>query len=80
MALSDEKSFDIDFYTITYDATSVQVRELTALVKANYTGVKEFSIKATDVLGNVSNIYLKDISISVPQPVGITGTIEGKEA
>lgn len=72
-------SFDIDFYTITYDATSIQVRELTALVKANYTGVKEFSIKAQDVLGNISNVYLKDISISVPQPVGITGTIEGKE-
>ena len=73
-------SFDIDYYTISYDSTSIQVRELTSLVRANYTGTKEFSITCTDVLGNISSVYTKNITVIVPTPTNITGSIEGKDA
>lgn len=73
-------SFDIDYYTISSLSGTFTVRELTALIKANYTGVRTFSITATDVLGNTSNVYSKDITISIPQPTNLIGSIEGKEA
>lgn len=73
-------SFDIDYYTISSLSGTFIVRELTALVKANYTGVRTFSITATDVLGNTSDVYSKDVTINIPQPTNLIGSIEGKEA
>lgn len=73
-------SFDIDYYTISSLSGTFTVRELTALVKADYTDVRTFSITATDVLGNISKVYTKDITISIPQPTNLVGSIEGKDA
>ena len=73
-------SFDIDFYTISYSGGTVTVRELTALIKADFTGLKVFSVTATDVLGNTSDVYTKDVTITIPPPTALLSTIEGKEA
>lgn len=73
-------SFDIDYYTLTYNGTQVITKDLTVLVKANFTGTKTFSVKATDVLGNTSVVFNRDVTITVPSPSNVKSTIEGKEA
>lgn len=78
--VSTKGSFDIDYYKISYDSTTVQSKENIVYVKADYTGQKVYSIKAVDVLGNESSAVTISTNIIVPVPLGVTSTIEGKEA
>lgn len=76
---SHKGSFDIDYYEITYDNITVRTKEAVSYIKANYTGVRDFNITATDVLGNASAIFVKSVTITVPKPTNLQAAIEGKE-
>lgn len=76
---STKGSFDIDYYSLTYNSTTVIIKDLSVLVKADFIGTKTFSIKATDILGNTSAVVTLDITLSVPSPSNLKSIIEGKE-
>jgi len=72
--------FALDYYTVSYNGTTVNTKDNISYMKANFTGDRVFKITVTDVLGNKSAEYLLTVTVQVPNPLAVTIVIEGKEA
>lgn len=61
--------FDIDYYVISYDSVSKDVKSNTITLPADWIGNRAYTVRTVDILGNTSSGAVVNVTKLVPLPV-----------
>lgn len=73
-------NFSIDRYEFSYTGHIGSSKESTLSIIADWVGSTEFSFKVYDVMGNISDVYLINVNVTVPTPRNLVSLIDIKDA
>lgn len=75
--LTNASSFDIKEYQVSYDNYNIISKSNIIEIPSSWSGNKSLSIRATDVIGNISDkSYSRSVALSIPNVTNLTSTLE----